>query len=205
MTWSPAGPGPVTLRTMANCSSIRASRGKYSQKWAPGTLVGTVPNGPPVGAPGLGSKVSNWLGAPLIRTKMTRLAGLRTREGEVGGCATAAPAAAAAPSPAAAAPLTNCLREIQSRSRARSARFSLGLIEVTPRPSTGDWESERRTMGSPTALWTTRTTARSGPDLFDGSGKLGGESTRFPALTLYRTVGPPFRLTTGKRASGTKE
>ena len=32
----------------------------------------------PVGVPGLGSKVSNWLGAPLINTKMTCFAGLRT-------------------------------------------------------------------------------------------------------------------------------
>ena len=44
--------------------SIRwAIFGISSEIWIPGTAVGIDRNGPPVGVPGLGSHVSNWLGA----------------------------------------------------------------------------------------------------------------------------------------------
>jgi hypothetical protein len=52
---------------------IIAIRGKSSQMSTPGTAVDMDLNGPPVGLPGLGSHVSNWLEPPANHTKSTRL------------------------------------------------------------------------------------------------------------------------------------
>src|SRR5262245_16008998 len=54
-------------------SMIRALIGSKSQIWMPGTLVGIVPNSPrySIGASGLGSQVSCWLGPPRIQRMMT--------------------------------------------------------------------------------------------------------------------------------------
>ena len=45
--------------------------GISDEKWTPGTAVGMLPNGPPMGRPGFGSQVSNWLGAPQSQSRMT--------------------------------------------------------------------------------------------------------------------------------------
>src|SRR5579862_3001639 len=51
-------------RTIESLSMIVAHFGINSLIRVPGTLVVIARNGPPVGRPGLGSHVSNWLGAP---------------------------------------------------------------------------------------------------------------------------------------------
>ena len=52
--------------------SIRAAIfGISSEMWMPGTEVGIDRNGPPVGAPGLGSQVSSWLEPPASQSRMT--------------------------------------------------------------------------------------------------------------------------------------
>ena len=58
------------LRTMFNLSAMPAQRGKSEENWTPGIFVGMLPKGPPLGRPGLGSQVSNWLGAPQSHSRM---------------------------------------------------------------------------------------------------------------------------------------
>ena len=47
--------------------------GISSLMWTPGTEVGMAANGPPVGRPGFGSHVSNWLAPPASQSRMTLL------------------------------------------------------------------------------------------------------------------------------------
>ena len=58
------------LRTTFNLSAISAHWGMSDEKWTPGIFVGMLPNGPPLGRPGFGSHVSNWLGAPHSQRRM---------------------------------------------------------------------------------------------------------------------------------------
>lgn len=51
-------------------SAIPAHRGISDEKCTPGIEVGILLNGPLLGRPGLGSQVSNWLGAPQSHSKM---------------------------------------------------------------------------------------------------------------------------------------
>src|SRR5262249_20657825 len=55
---------------MARWLASLAILGKYSLIWMPGTSVSIGWNGPPWGCPGLRSKVSIWLGPPLIHSRM---------------------------------------------------------------------------------------------------------------------------------------
>ncbi len=48
----------------------RASRGRCSLIRIPGTAVSIALNSPPLAWPGLGSKVSIWLGPPVIQSRM---------------------------------------------------------------------------------------------------------------------------------------
>src|SRR4051794_23003324 len=50
-----------------------ASLGRCSLIWMPGTAVSIALNWPPLAWPGLGSKVSVWLGPPVIQSKMHAL------------------------------------------------------------------------------------------------------------------------------------
>jgi hypothetical protein len=47
-----------------------ATLGHRSATSTPGTAVGIALVGPPVAVPGLGSKVSNWLGPPFMNSRM---------------------------------------------------------------------------------------------------------------------------------------
>src|SRR5262249_62259116 len=62
----------VMVRTTTIRLASRARRGMYSSKRIPGIAVGTVECGPALHCPGFGSQVSNWLGPPLIQTRMAR-------------------------------------------------------------------------------------------------------------------------------------
>src|SRR4051794_6920967 len=66
------GYGCVTDRTTLTLSITRASRGNSSQTSSPGTTEGIDPSSPrtSTGAPGFGSKVSNWLGDPYRYSRM---------------------------------------------------------------------------------------------------------------------------------------
>src|SRR5258708_2472922 len=57
-------------RTIASLSMIEAHLGISELIWMPGTLVEIARNGPPESVPGLGSQVSNWLGAPVSQSRM---------------------------------------------------------------------------------------------------------------------------------------
>src|SRR3954468_2842636 len=57
-------------RTRAIWSMFLASLGRCSLMWMPGTAVGMSLNGPPLTCPGFMSKVSNWLGPPVIHRRM---------------------------------------------------------------------------------------------------------------------------------------
>ena len=59
------------LRMVATRFDSRASFGRNSSTCSPGTDVGIDKCGPPVGIPGFGSQVSNWLGPPLIQSRIT--------------------------------------------------------------------------------------------------------------------------------------
>src|SRR5215510_7683882 len=61
------------LRMTASRSAIFASRGRYSQTCKPVTRLWIGRNSPPVGRPGLRSKVSIWLAPPFIHSRMQRL------------------------------------------------------------------------------------------------------------------------------------
>src|ERR1019366_2163842 len=65
----------VMLRTSAISCARSASRGRCSLSVMPGTRVLRALNEPPVGLPGLGSKVSMWLGPPLSHKRMQAPAG----------------------------------------------------------------------------------------------------------------------------------
>ena len=58
------------LRTMFSLSAMPAHFGMSDEKCTPGIFVEMLPNGPPLGRPGLGSHVSNWLGAPQSQSRM---------------------------------------------------------------------------------------------------------------------------------------
>src|SRR5437762_1958222 len=73
--------------------------GRFSLIWTPEIVVGMVFVSPPLAWPGLGSKVSNWLGPPPIQSRMQALPDFR-RAGALAArrsCQLSAPAAAAAP------------------------------------------------------------------------------------------------------------
>ena len=55
---------------MAISFICRASRGRCSLIRMPGTAVSIALNSPPLAWPGLGSKVSIWLGPPVIQSRM---------------------------------------------------------------------------------------------------------------------------------------
>jgi hypothetical protein len=57
-------------RMMVMRSMWRATRGRCSLIRMPGALVGISRKGPPLAWPGLRSKVSVWLGPPLIHSRM---------------------------------------------------------------------------------------------------------------------------------------
>src|SRR5437660_6642834 len=57
-------------RTSAIWSMCLAIFGRYSLMRMPGTAVGMSLNGPPLTCPGFMSKVSNWLGPPVIHRRM---------------------------------------------------------------------------------------------------------------------------------------
>ena len=61
-------------RTTASLSAMVAQRDIKLLKWTPGSFVGIERNGPALIRPGLGSHVSNWLGAPQSHKRMHRLA-----------------------------------------------------------------------------------------------------------------------------------
>src|SRR6185312_8071039 len=64
------------LRMMARRSEKWASFGKCSAMRMPGVLVSMPLMGPPLSVPGLGSKVSIWLGPPFIQSRMQARGGL---------------------------------------------------------------------------------------------------------------------------------
>ena len=69
----PWSPFLVLSERMMQVWCIRAAiSGMSSEMWIPGTDVGIARNGPPVGAPGLGSQVSSWLEPPASQSKITR-------------------------------------------------------------------------------------------------------------------------------------
>src|SRR5258707_11281703 len=55
---------------MASLSLIAASFGRCCESLTPGILVSMAVKEPPVGVPGLGSKVSMWLGPPSRKRRM---------------------------------------------------------------------------------------------------------------------------------------
>src|SRR5262249_52295987 len=122
----------------AKWSVTAANRGRYSQNRTPGMPVGMVPNGPPVGMPGLGSKVSIWLGPPLISTKITCRAGLRAVgiAAGVGGFAAALPARPLAATPQASDSARNRRREGLPPSRGPIASDPDRISMAVP-PSSG--------------------------------------------------------------------
>jgi hypothetical protein len=60
----------VIERMTANSFMTAAVRVQCSAIWTPETFVEIALVGPCVSAPGLGSKVSNWLGPPAIHSRM---------------------------------------------------------------------------------------------------------------------------------------
>src|SRR5204863_9435492 len=110
--WSPSL--LVMDRIIARWSASLAICEKCSLIWMPGTLVLIGLNGPPWACPGLRSKVSSWLGPPLIHSRMQE----RLRCGFLAASAasTFSQPDAEGPTTPAAASLSQSRREIWSRS-----------------------------------------------------------------------------------------
>src|SRR6185503_4050607 len=70
--WSPSL--EVSDRMIDRSFISAAMRGRCSQTWIPRTAVSIALNGPFVSCPGLGSKVSMWLGPPSMKRTITDLA-----------------------------------------------------------------------------------------------------------------------------------
>src|SRR5436190_16010374 len=104
-------------RTIFKCCAILAQRGINDEKCTPGIDVGILPNGPLVGRPGLGSQVSNWLGAPQRKSRRTFLSAFRAASAKAW-LVNKPPKLATAVAPDAANPL---------RKRRRCTRCSSGV------------------------------------------------------------------------------
>jgi len=71
-------------RTTLSSCAIRAQRGINEEKCTPGMDVGMLGNGPLLGRPDLGSHVSNWLGPPHRKSRMTFFCDRRTNSANKG-------------------------------------------------------------------------------------------------------------------------
>src|SRR5690242_18992822 len=72
------------LRTTFSLCAMRAQCGMSELKCTPGIDVGRLGYGPPLGRPGLGSHVSNWLGAPQSQSRMQRFCAFFVAEANAG-------------------------------------------------------------------------------------------------------------------------
>src|SRR5947209_7248875 len=112
-------------RRMAACRISREKRGKFSLIWMPGTDVSIGRNGPLLSVPGLGSKVSLWLGPPSIHRTMHRLWRVCCGAG-----ACAARAARTFSQPDMPAPRTPAAESFSKSRRERSR----GWFDIVPTP-----------------------------------------------------------------------
>src|SRR5581483_6827163 len=87
-------------RTRAISFICFATFGHRSAIWTPGAAVSMALASPPVGVPGLGSNVSNWLGPPCMNSRMQARPRLRNSPASAfSACAKPRPAAAEARKP----------------------------------------------------------------------------------------------------------